>query len=191
MKKVQELLDLSFIYVQEDSLSQEECEYLLSIYNKYKDEMEYEGITDEGYREDLKVAKNINIIPEVHKKADKLLHERLAEGVLELRKINDYLPQELFDTGYMFQKYEAGGRYNKHTDNVWDGVNKRELVFMWYLNTLEKEQGGETYFNQYDISITPQAGKLVLFPAQWTHVHQANEVKYGEKFIITGWLHYG
>ena len=63
----------------------------------------------------------------------------------------------------------------------------RQLVAVWYLNSLD-QQGGETEFQQQDVSITPEAGKLLLFPPFWTHLYRGKTLQSGHKYIATTWV---
>ena len=58
---------------------------------------------------------------------------------------------------------------------------------MTYLNNVE--EGGTTDFLYYDLSIKPEIGKTLIWPAEWTHAHRGDIVNKGLKYIITGWLH--
>jgi len=63
----------------------------------------------------------------------------------------------------------------------------RILVFILYLNTVDD---GETYFETQNLKIKPEQGKLVLWPANFTHAHKGLPPKQ-EKYILTGWVEYG
>jgi hypothetical protein len=63
----------------------------------------------------------------------------------------------------------------------------RQLVAIWYLNTLH-DQGGETEFRHQEININPEAGKLLLFPPFWTHLHRGSTLESGSKYIATTWV---
>ena len=65
--------------------------------------------------------------------------------------------------------------------------SQRQLVAIWYLNDV-RGPGGETEFALQDVKVTPQAGKLVLFPPFWTHIHRAVEVQSTVKYIATTWI---
>ncbi len=49
-------------------------------------------------------------------------------------------------------------------------------------------QGGETEFQHQAVKITPEAGKLVLFPPFWTHLHRGKTLQSGIKYIATTWV---
>lgn len=62
---------------------------------------------------------------------------------------------------------------------------RRHYVWCLYLNTVDV--GGETFFPKQKVKVKAEKGKLVIFPAHFTHPHKglkADQVKY----IATGWL---
>ena len=86
------------------------------------------------------------------------------------------------DLGYTIQRQSRGAKYAWHYDG---GITIPSFLFiMIYLNTLEPHEGGETqFFNNR--KVRPERGKIILFPATWTHPHCGNEVKADAKYIIT------
>ena len=64
----------------------------------------------------------------------------------------------------------------------------RVLVWMTYLNDVA--DGGSTTFTHQDLEVQPQKGKTLIWPAEWTHAHRGNILNSGEKYIITGWMHF-
>lgn len=92
------------------------------------------------------------------------------------------------DEGFTLLKYKTGTEYKPHTDN---GIGKpfsdRTLSMVMYLNPTEYT-GGETYFNNFDISVKPVNPGLVLFPSNYAYIHQAKPVKTGTKYAIVTWL---
>ena len=84
-------------------------------------------------------------------------------------------------------------RYRPHSEEQFqlhfDALNhvaNRYLVMMWYLNDVES--GGETRFPQLDISISPRAGRLLVFPPYWMYQHEGLPPKSGDKYIISTYL---
>ncbi len=57
---------------------------------------------------------------------------------------------------------------------------------MLYLNDVEA--GGETDFIFQQASVTPEKGKLMLFPPFWTHEHRGVTLEKGVKYIATTWV---
>lgn len=87
------------------------------------------------------------------------------------------------------QKTEPGGGFhNWHFEN-YDAVTcPRVVTWMLYLNDIE--EGGETEFLYLNKRIKPAAGRLVIWPASYTHTHRGNPPLTGSKYIITSWLSY-
>lgn len=132
---------------------------------------------------------------------DKVLSKKLTDAINQyqkhiIEKFPDHLPLEswagfldhMTDTGYQVQRTDPGGFYIWHHDFSTHGDEARYLTFIWYLNTLEKDQGGNTEIID-DIKIRPETGKLIIFPSCWTTVHRGGVLKYGKKYLVTGWLH--
>ena len=91
-------------------------------------------------------------------------------------------------SSFNIQKYYPGGHFNKfHMERTNILNSSRVFAWMTYLN--EVEEGGNTDFLYYDLSIKPEAGKTIIWPAEWTHAHKGNIVEKGLKYVITGWFH--
>lgn len=78
--------------------------------------------------------------------------------------------------GYHVWHYESSSRES----------GSRLLAFIMYLNDVD--EGGETEFLYYSRRVKPEAGKLLLFPAGFTHLHRGNPPLSGDKYILTGWV---
>jgi len=90
---------------------------------------------------------------------------------------------------FQIQRYTPGQHFQSpHSERMTFGLMHRVLAWMTYLNDVE--DGGETRFHHYNVDITPERGKTLIWPADWTHVHAGKVVKRGKKYIITGWMHF-
>ena len=91
--------------------------------------------------------------------------------------------------GFKIQKYDEGGHFKKlHSERTSLNYLHRTLVWMTYLNDVQ--DGGETEFPMFGVKVKPEKGKTLVWPAEWTHAHLGAVVKKGEKYIITGWMHF-
>lgn len=82
-----------------------------------------------------------------------------------------------------------GGFHVWHSEQSVEGEQAtRCLVWMIYLNNT-KEHEGTTEFISQGKAIQPKKGRIVLFPAAWTHTHRGNPVYSTDKYIATGWYH--
>jgi len=77
----------------------------------------------------------------------------------------------------------GGGYHMFHAENIDWNVNDRVLAWMIYLNDVD---AGETEFLYQGIRVRPKTGRVVLWPASFTHLHRGNPPA-NVKYIITGW----
>ena len=96
-----------------------------------------------------------------------------------------------FDAGFSNMEYlqllhysTEEGFYKSHADSA-PGM-QRIFSALLYLNDVE--EGGETYFNKFDISVKPKAGRLALFPANFIYTHEARTPKSNDKFALVTWF---
>ena len=89
---------------------------------------------------------------------------------------------------YNLQKYSPGGGYHtRHCENYNTGNHRTNiLAWMYYLNTVR--EGGGTYFSNFDLTVNAEEGRLVIWPAYWTHFHKGIVSKTYDKYIATGWF---
>jgi hypothetical protein len=59
---------------------------------------------------------------------------------------------------------------------------------MIYLNDVE--EGGETEFLYQKRRVQAKQGRLVMWPAAYTHTHRGNPPLSGDKYALTGWLEF-
>ncbi len=50
------------------------------------------------------------------------------------------------------------------------------------------EECGETDLFRQKIRCKPKAGRLLMFPPYWTHPHNGEKVKKGNKYIMMSYL---
>jgi hypothetical protein len=91
-----------------------------------------------------------------------------------------------FHLNCKFQRTRPGeGYHDWHFENGGDSAY-RKLVTMLYLNDVA--EGGETEFLYLHRRIQPRQGRLLVFPAGFTHTHRGNPPLSGDKYILTSWL---
>ena len=90
---------------------------------------------------------------------------------------------------FNIQKYDDQGHFNTlHAERTALDTQHRVLAWMTYLNDVSA--GGQTEFPYFDLKITPEKGKTLIWPGEWTHAHRGCIVEKGPKYIITGWTHF-
>lgn len=102
--------------------------------------------------------------------------------------INQF-PKEYAYEQLRIKKYMPNGldEFKLHVDVEDHQTAKRFLVFFVYLNDNER---GLTCFPDYDIKVTPKAGRVLMFPPLWTHRHYAEKPIKKPKYILGSYLHY-
>lgn len=82
-----------------------------------------------------------------------------------------------------------GGFHIWHSEHGYgDNSEMRRLTWLLYLNDVPDGEG-ETEFLEYGLKSKPEKGKLIFFPAAWTHTHRGNPVYTTDKYIATGWYY--
>lgn len=170
----------NFISRQKMFLSEKECETVIDA--MYDKKLHYEFFTDhDEQRSDTCVF----LDPDTD--LFKTLNTKLFESLKPYRK-KYHLPliHNYKNTDIKIQVSEDnGGFHSWHYE--WGGdYSDREIVWMVYLN--DDFEGGHTEFKHLDHSEKPETGKLLFFPAGYTHYHRASPELKGQKYIITGWL---
>lgn len=90
---------------------------------------------------------------------------------------------------YRLQKTKVGGGYHVWHHERGNLENEhRFLSFILYLNDVD--EGGETEFHYYPRRVQPKAGRVLVFPAEFTHTHRGNPPLSNDKYIIATWASY-
>jgi hypothetical protein len=134
-----------------------------------------------------------NLYSSVHDSLTKTIKDYLLNYVKEFEvgmfantPINEY---PINQTGIKIQMTKPSQGYHVwHCENSSQIVKGRFLTWILYLNDVD--EGGETEFIHLSERVKPKTGRLVIFPAGWTHTHRGNPPLSNIKYIATGWLEY-
>jgi hypothetical protein len=97
------------------------------------------------------------------------------------------MPQQMIYTIKVQRTNPTEGYHIWHCENGARDMSARVGVFSLYLNTIRS--GGETEFLYSGQRIEPVEGRLLIWPAGYTHTHRGNPPLAGQtKYIITGWI---
>jgi len=120
-------------------------------------------------------------LDEYTEKYREMLRSKIGEDIDFVFNHNSFVPCDVRTPS--IQRIDKGKCYTWHHDG---GV----LTYMWYLNTLKPEEGGETEFI-CGKKVKPEAGKLLFFPATWINLHTGRLVKGDAKYICVGNIYRG
>ena len=200
---------MNFIEMYDNTLTAEDCKFIIGYMNG-NDVVRYPDGTNNICRPGTSGDSAVN--PSVKDSIDRRMvfgytsNSSAANRVNDIvydalgKCINDYkekfpeldgLSKWQLYVSYNIQKYKKSGGYFKlhcenshHDDN--DVAYKRVLAWMVYLNNVT--DGGGTYFSNYDLTINAVEGRMVIWPAYWTHQHKGMVSHTQEKYISTGWF---
>ena len=115
------------------------------------------------------------------------IKDAYAEYVNEYSLLNQSAPHGIYSV--KLQSTEPGGGFMSwHYENDGRLASNRFVVFSIYLNDVS--EGGETEFLYQRKRFKPEQGKLLLWPAAFTHTHRGNPPLNEVKYIATGWIEY-
>ena len=167
------------------------CEEIIE---KFEKEKTFPGTTMGGINKNILDSSDfiIDSYKTNWKKCFDYLSKELSKKLELYLNINKYHPidkSKIFTRNFIIKKYEKNkGKYIFHNDELFfeDTRTYRFLTFVWYLNSIE--EGGETVFEENNIEIKPEVGKLLLFPSNWTFTHRSAIPITDNKYAIVGWI---
>lgn len=180
----------SFIYEIEQALDTGLCREMIRRYEQHP-EQQYEGRIGQAgvHAGDIKRSTDLRISGRRDwKDIDSALVRSLATAFTDFAEMFPYFAANSFkDMGYNMQRTSVGEFYHWHVDSGPGAFSQRQLVAIWYLNTVDGPGGGTEFLAQ-EVAIRPEEGKLVLFPPFWTHLHRGATLVQGVKYIATTWI---
>ena len=171
--------------------SKEECTGLIEWFEILDESNQLVQTKLEGHREFDEANLNdfreqtLKMQLDVYKRFDDIL-EKYKQDV----KIHEKaLPEKSVWEELRIKRYRSGrGNFLDHVD-VGDSISARRfLVFFVYLNDVA--EGGGTEFPELDLTISPECGKLLVFPSIWTFLHRGNIPISNDKYILGSYKHY-
>ena len=175
---------MNFIEIYDDALSSENCDKLIDYFNKSP---HGEGMVGGGevISHEKKSTELSNSFFSVHRLPFELisstLHQYTDKYVEKYPQLN-HMEKWGVDDEFTLKKFEGEEEGFKvlHTEHC-ANFPKRILVWMFYLNDA---QSGTEFYNYPKIE--SKKGRLVIWPAGWTHYHQS-ELNKGIKYLMSGW----
>ena len=171
------------------------CDELITYFESNENKQK-EGVTVAGKNIKHKNSTDISIWPKEIKLPGNEAFDEYFNNLFACYK--DYAEQWPFLTGFgknleigafVLLKYQSGQHFQSlHCERSSLSSVQRVLAWMTYLNDVDKEDGGSTFFSHYDLDIQPRKGLTLIWPAEWTHAHRGNLLHANSKYIISGWM---
>ena len=188
-KTIFEVKPGSFVFEKRNALGRDICGEMIERFERNPDE-QYPGRIGQTMQLDDSIKRSTDLVisgKQHWHDLDRELFRSLNRALSEFKQYYPFFAGPFKDNGYALQRTNAGEFYHWHIDGGSHEFAMRQLVAIWYLNDLDGE-GGQTEFKYQDIQIQPEAGKLVLFPPFWTHLHRGKTLQSGSKYIATTWV---
>ena len=186
---ITEVKENTFIFEKKQALAKEFCNDVIARFEHHEED-QYQGRIGQLADEDNSIKRSTDLV--VSGKShwhdvDRALFKSLGVAIREFRNQFPFFSGPFKDMGYGLQRTSPGEFYHWHIDGGSHDFSHRQLVAIWYLNDVAGP-GGETEFLTQDVKISPEQGKLLLFPPFWTHEHRGVELTAGVKYIATTWV---
>jgi hypothetical protein len=189
LSSIREVKPHSFIFEKDNALPDFLCDNMVERFEQASDE-HYPGRIGQTFQQDQSIKKSTDMVvsgKKHWKDVDNNLFRSLGLALQEFKQGYEYFQGSFKDNGYAIQRTGVGEHYHWHIDGGSHDFSQRQLVALWYLNDVPGP-GGETEFRFQDVKISPQKGKLILFPPFWTHEHRGVTLEKGIKYIATTWF---
>ena len=187
---------VNFIGSYTNAISQYNCQKIITIFETSSDRQR-KGIFSHGgnieklYSEDIKKSTDITYSFFNDDRVTNIIRSGLF-SCLDLYK-KEYPPLDTcmspwaVTAAYNIQRYRPGeGYFREHCEAGYKS-SERALAWMLYLNDVED---GGTEFPSYNLTTEAEQGKILIWPAYWTHSHRGVVSQTKSKYIATGWFQF-
>ena len=171
------------------------CDELITYFESNKNKQK-KGVTSAGKDIDIKNSIDISMLPKEIKLPGNEAFEEYFNNLFSCYQ--DYTTQWPFLTKFAknlqigtfnLQRYQSGQHFQSmHTER--SSLDDLHRIFAWMTYLNDVEDGGGTYFEHYDLRVKPSTGKTLIWPAEWTHAHKGEILNKGNKYIVTGRMHF-
>lgn len=94
--------------------------------------------------------------------------------------------EDRFYTEYSIFRYNTGQEMGPHVDN--DDVTGLNPFCTGIIYLNDNKKGGDLYFKEQDVLVTPSSGTMVIFPCVKPFYHQSTLITEGVKYHVqAGW----
>ena len=181
---------MNFIFEKQNVVSKETCDNLINLFD----------CSPYAYLEphkSIKTGSSVILTEEFLHKNDswkslynetmECLGDSIQDYIEDFYQSLNFIGQWRNDDYCILTRYNPGESFmDWHCEQGNLRKSSRMMAWMIYLNDVS--DGGETVFLNQRHSIAPEAGKVVIWPAAWTHTHKGLVSKTQTKYILTGWF---
>ena len=174
-------------FYSERALKKWQCEDIIQWFEDRENKQVQGVINDMEFKPSVKDSTDIWMNLEENNLVNHYITEPLTDGFFKyqskypiLSDISDWA----IEPRYNLQKYNPDGGYKElHFESAHPQVCHRLFAWMIYLNT---DWFGGTRFPYLNKTFAAKQGRLLIWPASFTHTH-ASQITKRTKYIATGW----
>ncbi len=185
-----------FIYYNDNALSKEQVADMISHFEKNGESIDtYRSrtISDGGILPSIATHRQ-DYVYFLSSQSNPMEHLQWVNETLE-QCLNEYLEKYPFlndgrQVSWRHLKWHTVGKHGGYHTWHYEQGTEPERHLVWHLSLSDHTDEGELEFLYYGHRIEPKAGRMLIFPAGFTHTHRGNPIrKDGQKHYLTGWLY--
>ncbi|MGA8262450.1 MAG: 2OG-Fe(II) oxygenase [Arenicellales bacterium] len=181
---------MKHIRIKDNALTATECKSIIDWFERHTDIQQPGRIGSQTLNTASKASTDIPRWFHLQEEPEKIIEKSLREGGGEYGRERPHIfrtfSKLIVDNSYILQRYKPGeGYYALHCEVGSPANMMRVLAWMIYLNDVPD---GGTHFSEQEFDCEARQGRLVMWPAYFTHMHRGIVSEIGTKYIATGWI---
>jgi PKHD-type hydroxylase len=166
----------------EGAFSKEECEKVLSLWDKTKEQEAYTGSNPNAPD---KAVRDSRLFWLTHEEKTDWLYKKLTEIIIPCNEARYKFDLSGFMESLQLTRYDEMGHYKWHEDNGAKNFSIRKLSIVVQLTPPEEYEGGDTEI--FDMGKLPKTqGTVSIFPSYVTH--RVTPVLKGTRHSLVAWV---
>ncbi len=178
------------ILVNDNCISAVECNQIIEWFEANKNDQQPGQVGSERTDTKAKVSVDIPRWFQLQEMPEKILETGLRTSAVQYQQERQHIFKTLHgmvvDDSYVLQRYKPNeGFFNLHCENTTPHNTNRTMAWMVYLNDVAD---GGTHFSEQNFDCEAKQGRMVIWPAYFTHMHKGIISQTTIKYIATGWV---
>lgn len=178
------------IEIIESALTSRQCREIIDWFEANTGGQQPGRIGSQNLNTQSKVSTDIPRWFHLREMPEQVIEQALLKGAAEYGRNRLHVFRTLskinIDNSYILQRYKPNeGYYALHCEAGSPANMMRVLAWMIYLNDVPD---GGTHFSEQEYDCEAREGRLVMWPAYFTHMHRGIVSETTTKYIATGWF---
>lgn len=178
------------IFILEDFIFPETCEFLVDIFSKKLENTERFGIGGGPSRDERDEASKTSALHKIQDKSEDKLHNVGIDLFTSIctnieKTMSSFYKKDLVLKSYFYSHMTEGSKNGLHFDNYSEDYANDYSVLLYLSNSYE---GGLLSFPQLEVKLKPEPGTLVTFIGIKELEHEVEEVSSGNRVNLIVFL---